>query len=192
MTAEEFLKQIAGYLDKAAIPFMVAGSQSSNIHGQPRATNDVDLVIDPSRETLDRFLELLGDRYYASPEAAREALSRRSMFNIIDFSEGWKADLIIRKDRPFSIEEFRRRQVGMFQGTPLPVTSPEDVILTKLEWNRITPSEQQLRDALNVAAVQGSRLDHAYLRQWAGVLQVAEQLEVILKQAEALSRPENA
>jgi hypothetical protein len=49
------------------------------------------------------------DRYYISPESAREALARRSMFNVIDFDEGWKADLIVRKDRPFSIEELRRR-----------------------------------------------------------------------------------
>src|SRR2546423_709510 len=106
MSQEEFLTQIAQLLEAAAIPFMVAGSHSSSYHGQPRATNDVDFVIDPTSEQLDRFLALLGDRHYVSPAAAREALSGRSMFNVIDFAEGWKADFIIRKDRPFSVEEF--------------------------------------------------------------------------------------
>ena len=106
------------------------------------------------------------------------------MFNIIDLDTGWKADLIVRKDRPFSIEEFGRRQVRLFFGRPLPAASPEDVILSKLEWDRITPSERQFRDALNVAAVQLANLDQAYLSKWAAELGVAEKLERLLQDAE--------
>src|SRR5262249_36296404 len=158
----------------------------SSYHGQPRATNDVDLVIDPTPEQLDRFLTLLGDRYYVSPEGAREALQRRSMFNVIAFDEGWKADLIVRKDRPFSLEEFRRRQLGNLHGCSVPFASAEDVILTKLEWNKITPSERQLKDALHVAAAQWTRLDRAYLRKWAVDLGVTDALEELLRQVEEL------
>jgi hypothetical protein len=184
MTQEEFLLQIAEFLESAGIPFMVAGSHSSSVHSQPRTTNDVDLVIEPTAEQLDRFLALLGDRYYTSREAAHEALSRRTMFNIIDFDNGWKADLIVRKDRPFSIEEFSRRQLRTIHGRTLPIASPEDVILSKLEWNKITPSERQVRDALNVAAVQWSALDQSYLRKWAAELGVSEKLEEVLHAAE--------
>ena len=183
MTQEEFLTRVAHYLDAAGIPFMVAGSIGSSYHGQPRSTNDVDLVIDPTAAQLDHFLALLGDAYYVRPEAARAALQRRSLFNVIDLAEGWKADLIIRKDRPFSVEEFRRRQMATLHGQALPFASPEDVILTKLECNQMTPFERQLRDALNVAVVQGTRLDQAYLRQWAPQLGVAEQLEELLRKA---------
>src|SRR6266496_3203517 len=159
MTQEALLAHVARSLETAGIPFMVAGSHSSSYYGQPRTTNDLDVVIDPTPEQLDRFLTLLGDRYYVSPEAAREALQRRSMFNIIDFDEGWKADLIIRKDRPFSAVEFERRQLGNLHGLTVPIASAEDVILTKLEWNKITPSERQLKDALHVALGQWARLD---------------------------------
>jgi hypothetical protein len=194
MTQEEFLVWIAGCLETAAIPFMVTGSLSSSHYGQPRTTNDVDLVIDPTAEQLARFLDLLGDRFYVSRESAQEALSRRSMFNVIDFDEGWKADLIIRKDRPFSVEELRRRQPRTLRGQTLPIATAEDVILMKLEWNTLTPSERQLQDALSVAVVQWPTLDQPYLRQWASALGVAEQLEELLKQAQALqprSRAEN-
>jgi hypothetical protein len=184
MTQEAFLLQIAEYLESAGIPFMVAGSHSSSFHSHPRTTNDVDLVIDPTAEQLDRFLALLGDRYYTSREAMSEALSRRAMFNIIDFDTGWKADLIVRKNRPFSVEEFARRQQRTVYGRALPIASAEDVILSKLEWNKITPSERQVRDALNVAAVQWPRLDQAYLRKWAIDLGVSEQLEALLRTAE--------
>jgi hypothetical protein len=184
MTQEEFFFEIAGHLETAGIPFMVAGSYSSSFHGQPRTTNDVDLVIDPTAEQLDQFLARLGDRYYLSRESAQEALSRRTTFNIIDFDNGWKADLIVRKNRPFSIEEFSRRQPHTIHGRTLPIASPEDVILSKLEWNKITPSERQVRDAVNVAAIQGPTLDRAYLRKWATELGLAEMLEEVLRTAE--------
>jgi len=184
VTQEEFLLLVAEQLETAGIPFMVAGSHASSHHGHPRTTHDVDVVIDPTASQLDHFLSLLGDDYYASPEMAREALSRRSMFNVLHLDSGWKVDLIVRKDRPFSVEEFRRRQTGNLYGHPLPIASPEDVILSKLEWDRITPSERQLRDALNVAAVKWPSLDQAYLRRWAGALGVSEKLEELLRNAE--------
>ncbi len=186
MTQEEFLLRIAQCLESAGIPFMVTGSHSSSHYGQPRTTNDVDLIIDPTSQQLAHFLDLLGDQYYVSRESAQEALARRSMFNVVDFEEGWKADLIVRKDRPFSIEEFRRRQPRTLLGQSLPITSAEDVILAKLEWDAITPSERQLHDALNVAAVQWATLDQDYLRQWASTLGVAEKLEELLQQARTL------
>jgi hypothetical protein len=165
---------------------MVAGSHSSSFHGHPRATQDVDLVIEPTAEQLERFLALLGEQYYVSPDGAREALRHRSTFNVIDFAEGCKADLIVRKDRPFSIEEFGRRRTATLHGSEMPVASAEDVLLTKLEWDRITPSERQVTDALNVAVVQWPRLDRDYLRKWAPALGVAEKLEELLKRAEEL------
>jgi hypothetical protein len=186
MTQEEFLVAIAERLETAGVPFMVAGSHGSSFHSQPRTTNDVDFVIDPTPAQLDRFLTLLEERYYVSHDAAREALGRRSMFNVIDSEAGWKADLIVRKDRPFSIEELRRRQTHTLHGKSLPIATAEDVILTKLEWNRITPSERQLRDALNVATAQWPTLDRDYLRKWAAQLGVSEPLEQLLRDAESL------
>jgi hypothetical protein len=186
MTQQDFLSQIAQRLESAGIPYMVTGSYCSSHYGQPRNTNDVDLVIDPTPEQLKGFLDSLGDCYYVSRESAQEALSHRSMFNVIDFEEGWKADLILRKDRPFSIEEFRRRLPRTLLGHPLPMASAEDVILAKLEWNTLTPSERQLHDALQVAVVQWPTLDQAYLRTWASSLGVGETLEELLRKAQEL------
>jgi hypothetical protein len=185
MTQQEFLVRLVRFLEAAGILFMVAGSHGSSYHGRPRSTADIDVVIDPTPEQLDRLLTLLGENYYVSPEGAREALVRRSMFNVIDFDGGGKADLIVRKDRPFSVMEFQRRKTGIIHGSPMPIASPEDVILAKLEWNRITPSERQVDDALQVAVMQGARLDRAYLRQWAPDLGVAEKLEELLRDADS-------
>jgi hypothetical protein len=82
MTHVDFLAQIAENLEAAGIPFMVAGSVGSSFHGLPRATNDVDIVIDPTPAQLDRWLTLLGNQYYVDRDGARDALRCRSMFNI--------------------------------------------------------------------------------------------------------------
>ncbi len=141
MTVEAaFLQRIVAALDDAGIPYMVAGSLGSSFFGQARATNDADLVIAPTSEQLDRFLAALGD-YYVDPETARQALRDRSMFNVIEFTSGSKADLILLKDRPFSTTEFNRRMPATILGVAVSAVTPEDAILSKLEWARIGESE---------------------------------------------------
>ncbi len=180
----EFIARLADNLEALGILYMIAGSVGSTFHGEPRTTNYVDIVIDPTPEQLENLVQTLGADYYVSPEAAREALGRRSMFNAIDFGSGWKADFILRKDRPFSREEFRRRRPVPTAGGSVWIASPEDVILSKLEWAKITPSDRQLRDALGVAVSQWSHLDQAYLRHWARELGVGEPLEQLLREAQ--------
>ena len=180
---EDFLGRLIKKLDEQNIPYMLSGSVSSSLHGQPRATNDADIVIAPAEEQLIAFLKSLGDDYYVNPDAARDAFKSNSVFNVIDIPNSWKADLIIRKNRPFSREEFQRRQKANIMGLDAWVVSPEDVILSKLEWAKNSKSSQQLQDALGVAAVQYDHLDRDYLYKWAKELQVESSLEELLKQA---------
>jgi hypothetical protein len=189
MTQADFLNWVGTRLEAAGIPFMVVGSHASSLHGIYRATNDVDIVIDPTPAQLAQFVASLGDDIYVSADAAKDALRRRSMFNIIDFAHGMKADLIVRKNRPFDQEQLQRKRLGTIGGHSVPVASAEDIILAKLEWNRITPSDRQWQDAFNVAVVQWPKLDQAYLRHWAGELGLAEQLEELLRQAEEVQPP---
>lgn len=180
MNQDEFLVDMARRLEEASVPFMIVGSHGSSFHSQPRTTQDVDFVVDPTAEQLDAFLTSFDDRYYVNSATAREALANRSMFNVIVVEFGWKADMIVRKDRPFSVEEFQRRQWHSWHGRPVPIATAEDVILAKLEWSRITESERQVADAVAVAAVQKDRLDHSYLRLWANELDIVDRLERVL------------
>jgi hypothetical protein len=186
MSQTDLLGWIAHRLTTAKIPFMVVGSLCSSYHGEPRFTRDADVIIDPTPAQLDHLLALFaqgGEAIYVSPEAARDALRTRHQFNVIDTAGGFKADLIFRKQRPFDNEEFQRRQTVSWHGQPMPMATAEDVILAKLEWNKIGPSEQQVTDVLKVAIAQWQRLDQHYLRKWAHALEVTDQLEVILRQA---------
>lgn len=100
----DLLQRIVPLLESAQVPFMIAGSFASATHGQPRTTQDLDVVIDPlDPKALETLLSsLTPDRYYVDPDAARDAFVRRSMFNVVDQTTGWKADFILHKNRPFS------------------------------------------------------------------------------------------
>jgi hypothetical protein len=99
MSAGGLLAAVIRELDGAGIPHMLVGSFASSVLGAPRATQDIDLVIDPTPEALDRFVAAFdADRVYIGP-SSQEALARRDQFNLIDTTSGWKVDLVIRKDR---------------------------------------------------------------------------------------------
>jgi hypothetical protein len=177
-----FLREIIRALDDAGIAYMVCGSLGSSFHGQPRATNDVDLVIAPTRTQLEALVAALVPRFYADLEAAVEALTNGGSFNVIEGEIGWKADLIPLRNRPFSREEFSRRRQAEVLGSKVYVVSPEDAILSKLEWARKGASERQLKDAAGIVATQGADLDRTYLSKWARELGVAGLLEELLRE----------
>jgi hypothetical protein len=162
------------------VPYMVSGSLGSGLHGEPRASRDVDVVIDPDAESLSALLRAFSSDWYVSREAAEAALRDRGMFNVVDAATGWKADLVVRKDRPYSAEEFSRRQRAQLLGTPAWVVSAEDSILSKLEWSRESGSARQIEDAAAVVRAKAVKLDVEYLRRWAAVLGISAELERIL------------
>ncbi|HYW11966.1 MAG TPA: hypothetical protein VE871_08415 [Longimicrobium sp.] len=51
-------------------------------------------------------------------------------------------------------------------GTDVPVASPEDVIIAKMEWARMGESARQLEDAAKMLRVRFRELDHEYLEHW--------------------------
>ncbi len=187
--AAGFLERLVGLLEAAGVPYMVAGSFASTYHGVPRTTQDIDIVVEPTFGTLGRLLNLLPeDRYYVSEQAARDALRARGQFNVIDLESGWKVDLIIRKERPFSREEFGRRKTACVLGVDVMVASAEDTILAKLEWAKRSSSERQLRDVAGVLRVTGDALDRAYLLPWLDRLGLHEQWQA----ASELASPPSA
>jgi hypothetical protein len=161
------LATIVFELDRAGIPHMLAGSFASSYHGDPRTTNDIDLVIDPTREALEGFVRGLdADHYYVSESAALDAFSRRRQFNVILLDSGWKADLIVCKNRPFSRSEFARRQPAEIDEIRVFIATAEDTVIAKLEWARAGESERQLRDVSGILELRHAALDLDYIREW--------------------------
>jgi hypothetical protein len=168
------LERIVPALNRAGVPFMIAGSFASAAHGLPRSTNDLDIVIDPTREALDQFLaQLPADAYYVDVDVARDAFRDRGMFNLIDHVTGWKIDFIFRRHRAFSAEEFGRRASVLLLGIDVQMASAEDTIIAKLEWSKMSGgSERQRRDVAGIIATVGDMLDRAYLEHWLTALEL--------------------
>ncbi len=174
----ELLPRLVQLLETSGVPFMVAGSVASATHGVARSTQDIDVVIDPANlAALEALVKSLpSDAYYADLESARDAWFRRPSLDVVDFASGWKVDLILRKDRPFSRTEFDRRVRIVLLDVPLFVASAEDTILAKLEWSKMAGgSERQRRDVAGILAARGDDLDRKYMERWVLDLDLSEE-----------------
>jgi hypothetical protein len=163
-------------LTELRIPYMLTGSVAASYHGRPRATHDTDIVIDPTSGQLESLVTgLTAAQFYVEADRARQALAERRQFNAIETEHACKIDFIIRRERPFSREEFTRRMtVDLFSGRTASIVTPEDAVLSKLEWaRRAGESERQLADAAGIIAINRS-LDRAYIERWAYELGVLD------------------
>ena len=107
------------------------------------------------------------------------------MFNIIDVKEGDKVDFWILTDEPFDQSRFSRRYVEEVLGIKLQVSKPEDTILAKLRWAKLSGgSEKQFTDALRVYEVQFGKLDMNYMEYWVKKLGVEPLWKQLKNEAE--------
>jgi len=183
VSPEETLRRVIEILEKHKIPYMLTGSVAASYHGRPRATHDADLVIDPTPQQLDQLVaDLDAAAFYVDGAGARAALEQRRQFNAIDTQSASKVDLIVRKERPYSLEELARRQyVDLSFDRPVAMVTPEDAILSKLEWaQRSGDSVRQLRDAAGVLELNPG-VDRTYIERWAIELGVFEMWQTISK-----------
>ena len=174
-------------LEEIGIPYAVGGSLASSMHGVMRSTLDVDIVADLQPEHVQPLLVALSEEFYADEEAIRHAIRHRGSFNLIHFETSFKVDIFVAKLRAFDQMQLARRTRSVVTTTPereLYVISPEDVILSKLEWFRMggEVSDRQWRDVLGVMKTRSDALDIAYLRHWARELKVSDLLKRALKE----------
>lgn len=176
----ESLAAIIATLDEVGIAHMLAGSFASSHHGVARSTADIHLVIEADDAGFERLLTSLdGSRFYVPVATALREQETGGQFNLIDTHTGWKVDLILRKDRPFSHSEFGRRREATVAGVNLFVATAEDTILAKLEWAAASDSDRQLRDVVEILRARASDLDDAYLDRWAPELGVEAALSQV-------------
>jgi len=182
MEPTELLRLVGEQLDRIGCRRFTTGSVASMVFGEPRFTNDIDIVVRMDERQARLLAEgFAGDTWYASAEAAVDAARRRSMFNIIHVPSGLKADIIVAGDGAFDESRFRRvRNIELPGGRIEPFASPEDVMLKKLLFFQAGGSQKHLRDIASMVAVQGAdSLDWRYLEDWATRLGVAAELERI-------------
>jgi hypothetical protein len=171
VTLRAFLQRVVEILEDAQVPWMLTGSVAAAYYATPRATQDIDVVVDPGEAALHRVVDgFLAADFYVDRETALDALRSRGQFNAIDPDSGWKVDLLVRKARPYSETEFQRRRDATLLGVDVSLASLEDVLLSKLEWAKLADSELQRRDVEQLLERAYDRLDLAYVERWVGRL----------------------
>ncbi|MBM4091029.1 MAG: hypothetical protein FJ276_16645 [Planctomycetes bacterium] len=176
----ELLVDCLERLNRLSVPYMLVGSMASNYWGIPRTTHDLDFVLALQPADIESLAAAFGEGFFIQVESVRRAFSPPHQFNAIDEKSALKVDFWLLKPDAFEHNAFeRRRPVSLF-GTPAWIMTAEDVILHKFYWHTLSPSDRQLHDAAGVFAVQGDALDMIYLRHWAPILHVGEQLAALL------------
>jgi hypothetical protein len=189
-TPHNVLRRVVEALDLLGIPYMVGGSMASSAHGIPRLTCGIDLVADVHLGHVPFLVAHLEREFYADGEAIEQAIAQRAPFNMIHLQSMFKVDIFPLGLRPFDQAEFaRRRKERLIEELEegIYVTTPEGIVLYKLEWYRMggEASERQYRDALGVISqhAEGGSLDWDYLNHWARVLGVHDLLERARREA---------
>jgi hypothetical protein len=174
MSQQELLKKVIQALDHSGIEYMMTGSIVSSLQGEPRSTHDIDLVIAIQRSNVHKLVEVFPPPdFYLDQESVIDAINRQSMFNLIDVKEGYKVDFWVLTDDPFDLSRFSRKISEDFMGLKMQVSTPEDTILAKMRWAKLSGgSEKQFTDALRVYEVQYGKLDLDYLEYWARKLDI--------------------
>ncbi len=177
-------RKVAVLLESLNIPYYIGGSVASSFQGEVRFTEDLDLVISIHQSQTQSILNAFSQDFYISEIAVDDAMrGRTSSFNIIDLETTEKADIFVMRNDGFAQSKMARRQLYIPVNRPtsdaIYLCSPEDTVLQKLVWYRMTKNEsqKQWRDVLGVLKIQGDRLDFDYLQKWAGELSLSDFLE---------------
>lgn len=161
------VKVLHGFVDKLEalqIEYMLTGSMALLLFSIYRFTADVDMVINLAERDLARLINFLEPDYYVPHNAARLAVTSRSMFNIIDQKTAFKIDCVMTKPERFQRVAFERRKLLDFYGKEIFVITPEDLVISKLLWAKDSHSEKQLMDVRNLLRNQ---MDRDYIEKWA-------------------------
>jgi hypothetical protein len=168
-------------LNSAGTPYAVTGSMASNHWGIPRSTHDLDFVVQISESDDRGIANAFRDEFMVDEEMILSARQPPYHFNLIDSRSGLKLDFWMVKPEPFDREAFARRVRREVVGDQFAwLMTAEDIILSKLCWNQLSPSDKQVADVAGIVAVQADDLDCDYLRRWADELGIRLILEKLL------------
>ena len=159
----DIVRDVSARLERGGLAYMLTGSMAMNYYAQPRMTRDIDLVVALTPQDTDTVVRLFTPDYYVSRDAVSSSIAHESLFNLIHQESVIKVDCIVRKNTPYRLAEFERRQRITIEDFSTWIASKEDLIISKLWWAKDSHSEQQLRDVKNLVA---TGCDTAYIERW--------------------------
>ena len=171
---DQFVKLVLAALEAADVPYMIGGAVAAWAWGEPRATRDLDVVIQVPIELVDRLSEELTARDMLVPAEIilNHLLDDRAdvPINAIHIHSGYKADIyLLREGDTLRKEAFQRRKLvdlGPVLGNVY-LHSPEDLIVYKLWYYSLSQQTKHLRDISSIVVTLRDELEYDYIRRWA-------------------------
>lgn len=191
MDPEQLLQRAVEVCHRLGLIYLVTGSTATITYGEPRFTNDIDIVIDLPVGQIDAFCDAFeADEFYLHREAVRDAVRNKSQFNLIHPASGLKIDFILLTDSAFNQSRVnRRRSLPVLGKHNASFASPEDVILMKMVYFREGGSQKHLRDIRGVLRVQGAGVDRQYVSTWAKRLGLNDIWQALLDEDNQADEP---
>jgi hypothetical protein len=183
MEQSELLKHLIRCFESLGIPYLLTGSIASMAYGEPRFTNDIDIVADIKTEHIKGLKDCFPEQeFYLSEDAIKEAVNRQHQFNIIHPATGLKIDIIIRKQDAFDDSRFKRiKRLITTENIEANFAAPEDVIIKKMAFYKEGGSEKHLRDITGMLKISGDIIDYDYISKWAEKLGIKDIWDAVLK-----------
>jgi hypothetical protein len=170
MSPPELHRLLLGPIHRTGIDYMVTGGVAAIAYGEPRLTNDVDIVVRASAADAARFAaEFPSADYYVPPPEAMErelARPRHGHFNLIHNETGLRADVYVAGDDPLHAWALERRHAESMGGETVWFAPIEYVIVRKLEYFAQMGSPRHLRDIRAMIRVSGDMVDQNAVSQF--------------------------
>jgi hypothetical protein len=192
-----FVREVLDALHAADVTYLVGGAVALWAWGEPRTTADLDLVIDLPIESMGALSLELEKRDMLVPVDIMLDLwleDRADLpINAIHMVSGYKAEMFLLKPgdalRESSLQRRRLVDLGPSLGEVY-IHSPEDLILNKLRFYRISQQTKHVRDIASIVLYQADALDMAYIERWVQTLNLADEWQEILQRiAELPNKP---
>ena len=159
-----FFHDIVNFLYEEKIPYMLTGSMAMYVYTVARSTQDFDFVVQLRPTDVPKVVSKFREGYYCNEESIKDAIRRKSMFNIIEHATSFKADFILLRENEFQQLQFSRRIKVKLLEAEAWVISGEDLILSKLQWIQQLQSGRQLEDIKAIS--KNPNLDWNYIYYW--------------------------
>jgi hypothetical protein len=183
MEQSDLITLIVKCFESLKIPYFITGSIASMAYGEPRLTNDIDVIADIALNHTAGIKKWFPEPdFYLSEDDIKDAIKRRRQFNIIHPASGLKIDIIIKENTPFDASRFKRIvKLQPIKDITASFSSPEDIIIKKMDFYNQGGSEKHLRDIASILKISGDSLDLKYIEEWADNLKLRDIWETVLK-----------
>ncbi|MCJ7826238.1 hypothetical protein MUP56_01315 [Patescibacteria group bacterium] len=143
----DILVAISSFFEKNNIPYMITGAWSVIYYGRPRASHDIDFVIDMRQKDVSRLysaLKKMKNQYVFEKTSIERAFHHRDLFQLVHRGTLLKIDCWLLHDDAFDQSRFKRKQRIQAFGQQIWIASAEDTILQKLRWYKEAKIERHL------------------------------------------------